>query len=474
MFTGKKWRIILAGISLLLAGVVQAATPDRPNVLLILTDQQFADAMSCAGNEYVKTPVMDGIAERGIRFEKAYCSYPLCTPSRSHMFTGVQGEKKRRNLSDYECIGLTMKKAGYDTGYTGKWHIKTRITEQDWSGFDFLAETRGPRSDPRLAKPCREFISKKRDKPFFLVASYHNPHDICSVARVLSGNSVEREYNPEKPGLYYNGPIGTFPPAEKCPPLPKNFHIPENESEIIRQHQREPKAAAVFPTIHWKDHGKWRQYLWAYYRMCEMVDAEIGKVITALKDTGQLDNTLIIFAADHGDGLAAHQWNQKQVLYDETTRVPFIISHPKTLPQNKVDKTTLVNTGLDMATTIFNAAGVKPNTNQFGQPLYDICTGKSDARHDYIVSETILRTLSPKEKLYHGRMVRTPKYKYVVFDSGDQPEMLFDMDKDLGELNNLAPNPKYASEIIRHRNLLKQWIKKNNEKFALPPAKASM
>jgi len=455
---------VVAG-SLAFAGISNANVQKKPNVLIIMTDQQFAGAMSCAGNPYLNTPAMDKITKRGIRFEKAYTSNPLCVPSRCHMFTGVQGEEKRRNLSSYECIGLTLKNAGYDTGYTGKWHISVPLKNKEWSGFDFQEFTHGGKTDRKIAEPCGEFITQKRDKPFFLVASFHNPHDICSFARVVSGNYVEREYNPETEE-YYNGFIGKVPDAKDCPPLPKNFHLPDAESEVIRLHQREsPNASSVFPTVNWKDNGKWRQYLWAYYRMCELVDKEIAKILNALEQGNKLNDTVIIFTADHGDGMGSHQWNQKQLFYDETARIPFMISQPGTLPQNKVDKTTLVNTGIDIATTVLNIAGIKPDSKYFGQPLYDICKGTSDRTHDFIVSETRLQA---KDKLILGRMVRTAQYKYVVFDHGQNPEMLFDMENDPGEMKNLAVRQEYSKELMQHRSLLGKWLKQNGDNFKIP------
>ncbi|MEX2382096.1 MAG: sulfatase-like hydrolase/transferase, partial [Opitutales bacterium] len=125
-----------------------------------------------------------------------------------------------------------------------------------------------------------------------------------------------------------NGEIGEAPPVEECPPLIGNHPVPEREPAAIREHQSEPGNAGAYPTRNWggPEDGRWRQYLWAYYRMLEKVDTQIGKVLQTLRETGQEENTVIVFFSDHGDGMGAHRWNQKTLFYEESARVPFIVS----------------------------------------------------------------------------------------------------------------------------------------------------
>ena len=175
----------------LIAGLVapvQLFAQERPNIIYIMTDQQSATAMSCVGNEDLHTPNMDRLAKHGIRFENAYCSFPLSGPSRSSMFTGcTPGEMGiRKNgipLPDSLrlcTLGTLLETAGYRTAYAGKWHAHTNsLPGKHAFGFENLHE----HNDYGLAEVAVEFLKRKHDKPFFLVASFDNPHNICEYAR---------------------------------------------------------------------------------------------------------------------------------------------------------------------------------------------------------------------------------------------------------------------------------------------------
>ncbi|MFC1764358.1 sulfatase [Planctomycetota bacterium] len=435
----------------------------RPNILLIMTDQQYAEAMSCAENSWLKTPAMDRIAQRGIRFEKCYTSNPICVPSRTSMFTGLMGHHTGIDQNEHAgkpmrggCIAKALKQAGYDTGYTGKWHIPRDIKDKKWSGFDYQVGVDA--YDPQITRPAIDFIKTKRSKPFFLVASYRNPHDICQQARMMSG--IE--------DTYPNGDIPALPDLSLCPPLPENIEPPDIESEAIRVHQTYETMYRVYPTHKWADDSKWRQFRWAYYRMCEIVDGHIGKILDVLEETRQLNNTVVLFTSDHGDGLGAHRWNQKTLFYEETARIPFIVSHPGTLPQGQVDSEILINTGIDIASTVYDIAGIPQHRDFTGQRLYSRLLGKDVPTHDFIVGQSHLHRAYGQRGDFNSRMLRTPKYKYVCFDGGKHPEMLFDMESDPGELTNLVYKKSATSILQQHRHLLKNWIKEQDDWFKMP------
>ena len=159
---------------------------NKPNILYLFTDQQSSAMMSCAGNPYLQTPAMDSIAANGIRFDRAYCTNPVCAPSRFSMMTGqMPGKFGIRSNFDAEnatvplkirkkTIGYLLKENGYDTAYGGKVHLPPQMTPEDM-GFKYLA--RDQRDE--LANSCVEFIQDKRNRPFMLIASFINPHDIC-------------------------------------------------------------------------------------------------------------------------------------------------------------------------------------------------------------------------------------------------------------------------------------------------------
>jgi arylsulfatase A-like enzyme len=264
-----------------------------------------------------------------------------------------------------------------------------------------------------------------------------NPHNICEYAR---GQEL---------------PDATIVPSPlaDCPSLPSNFDIAPNEPEAIRMEQR--ANIKLYPTLNYSA-DDWRRYRDAYYRLVEHIDIEIGKIITALEKNKMLENTVIIFSSDHGDGVGAHQWNQKSVLYEEVVNIPFIVRLPKAKNAGKV-KSQLINNGLDFFATVCDYAGAK---------LPTLCQGKSmrpllendikEEIHPYIVSETLF-----DRGTTNGWMVRTARYKYIVYDKGLNPEQLFDMKNDRGEMVNLAVEQKYKSVLLEYNHKLNVWKKLN-------------
>ncbi len=164
---------------------VWAATPDRPNILLIITDQQHAGMLSVAGNPYVRTPAMDSLASSGARFELAYCGNPVCVPSRFGMLTGVMPSRIGMETNDTKLpvpesilahsLGRVFREAGYQTVYGGKLHTPMNLKQ---IGFEPLT----PDQRQGLADQSVEFLKTPHDKPFLLVTSFINPHDICYMA----------------------------------------------------------------------------------------------------------------------------------------------------------------------------------------------------------------------------------------------------------------------------------------------------
>jgi choline-sulfatase len=427
----------------------------RPNILFIITDQQFAGAMSCAGNKYLETPAIDSIAKNGVVFEQSYCSQPLCVPSRTSMFTGLMPHETgvTFNMDQHKIsvkmMGAILSEAGYDCGYVGKWHLPVLPDEKEKHGFQTVKYVRHNRLDKHVPTASAEFIQKKREQPFLLVASFMNPHDICEWARGEEGKE---------------GPIPGAPLPAQCPPLPENFEIPANEPDIIRSIQT--KSHRTYPTIEWPE-DKWRQYRWAYYRFIEKVDAQIGIILEKLRESGQEENTVIIFASDHGDGTGAHRWNQKQVLYEESVRVPFIVSFKGITKAGHVDRNHLVSTGLDLIPTMCDYAGIIPPKSFCGKSVRPLAEERNPTSwRDFLVTET---EFCAWEESYGitGRMLRTKRYKYIIYSAGDLREQLFDMEHDPGEMFNLVGSSEHNAVLTEHRNLLAAWCKQTNDSFIM-------
>lgn len=430
--------------------------PTPPNLLVIMTDQQSADALGCASGGYFHTPNLDRLAARGIRFNKAYTSQPICVPARCSMLTGLMPHETgvMYNISQGQMNGEPLSRliyeAGYDTAYIGKWHIEHDPADRDWHGFRTTAHMRGNHLDADIEQPIRDFLFKDREQPFFLFASFVNPHDICEVARMISGQEES----------YKNGDLPPFPPPHECPPLPANFAIPAHEPDAIREHQLGLKAAhdgapgyigATF------DEGQWRQYRWAYQQLVSLVDARIGRLLDALDDSGQADNTAIIFFSDHGDGNAAHRWHQKNIFYEETARVPFIVAPPGGCEAGEND-TALVNACLDLFPTLLDYAGLPAPAHRLGRSVRPMVEGTTRTAHEYVVSQTNLHLAYGQPGPTNGRMLRTADYKYVHFDSGDIREQLFHLASDPGETQSLCRDPDHRQALEQHRELLRSWI----------------
>ena len=418
-----------------------------------MTDQQTDEAMSCAGNSHLSTPAMDRIAARGVRFTRSYVTQPLCLPCRSSIQTGRYPHEigtstnGTRMNGEYPMLGKLLRAGGYDTAYFGKWHVAASF---EAAGYPTNSEDLS--SDSVTADRAIEYLHAPRDKPFFLTVSVRNPHDVCELAR---GQDLPQ------------GPIPPVPDSEaQLPPLPANFSIPENEPAAIRISQ-ERHRDFHYPTGDWTD-LEWRQYLWGYYRLVEKVDREIGRVLDALRDSGHEDNTVIIFTSDHGEGVASHHWNQKQILYEQAVRVPLLIADPQANNPGSTSDA-LVSTGIDLMPTILNVAGLaSPAGPIHGQSLRPLARGAATSwDRNYVIAETTFARGSNAGA--SGRMLRTQRYKYVVYDAGGRREQLFDLTEDPHEIRNLAADMEHQSVLNEHRELILEWAAATDDEFPLVP-----
>lgn len=419
-----------------------------PNIIYIMTDQQTATAMSCAGNSDLHTPNMDKLAERGVRFENAYCSLPLSGPSRASMFTGytpteVGLEENETPMPDSlrtETLGILLSTAGYQCAYAGKWHVNTNsLPDKIAFGFENLHG----HNDFGLAEACVSFLQHKQNKPFFLVASFDNPHNICEYAR------------------HQNLPFADFKESalELCPGLPSNFAVNPYDADALAFEKKQNHR--LYPTSDFTP-DDWRRYRNAYYRLIETVDMEIGKILDELDKQQLWNNTVIIFTSDHGDGCGAHGWNQKTALYEEVINVPFIVCLPKGKNAGKV-LLQLINSGVDLMPSICDWAGVKIPQGRNGVS-FRFLVEKADAtvkHRPYVVTETNFAQTAGTL----GWTVRTDRFKYVLYDTGRNREQLYDMQVDRGEMCNLAIEKKYKETVREHRRLLNEWMDKHPSKI---------
>lgn len=429
-------------VGVTLPGCAAAYAGERPNIVYIFTDQQTANAMSCRGNTDVHTPNMDRLAAAGMTFVNAYCTAPLSGPSRAAMFTGhrpdevgmlVNGAPMPDSLQDV-TLGSLVKEAGYDCAYAGKWHLPQLEVPDGTRGFERIYG----HCDDGLAEACARYLDGRHDRPFFLVASFDNPHNICEYAR------------------HQNLPYGNVdePDLRDCPGLPANFARNPYDADVITEERR--ANFNVYPSGDWTP-DDWRRYRYTYYRLVEKVDSEIGKILDAIDRNGLWENTVVVFSSDHGDGVGAHGWNQKSALYEEVVNVPLIV----TLPGRKHAGTVmhgLVSNGVDFFATVCDWTGAQRPEGTAGTSMRGLLEdGDPHATvQAYVVTETRFDGSRTR-----GWMVRTQRYKYVLYDKGRHREQLFDMERDRGETRNLMMERAYEEVAQQHRDLLARFMEEH-------------
>ncbi|GAA4299748.1 choline-sulfatase [Compostibacter hankyongensis] len=422
-----------------------------------MTDQQSASMMSCTGNPWLKTPALDNLAANGFRFTQAYCTNPVCCPSRFSLQTGLfpsaigMRENGDRHVDTAEVktllgtsLGNTLKAGGYQTYYGGKVHLPvTGIPITSW-GYELLT------TDERdgLAAACRDFLlSRKKDaSPFLLVASFINPHDICYDAiRWAEPESNLARHTPADLDPALSLPQGVSRQEffrVYCPPLPSNhmpmIGVPDAEDSLI--------SLRPFRKIvrqQWTEED-WRLHSWAYMRLTERADSLIGIVLAALKKSGLAENTVVIFTSDHGDNNGSHKLEHKTVFYEEASNIPLIISTPRMRRRGHVDSIHLVSNGLDLLPTLCDLAGIEPPPGLAGRSLKPLIDGDySGSWRKYLFLENQI-----------GDMVRTTRYKYEKDLMGKQREMFVDLRRDPGETRNLVSDPSYNLVVDSLRSVL--------------------
>ncbi len=463
-----------AGAGVLAGGALARAegrSPARPNIVYIYTDQQSATMMSCAGNRWLKTPGMDHIARNGIRFTRAYTTNPVCSPARVSLMTGRfpgffrddkgrvprenRGSMRIRNMPDEvkdTTIAAFLKKAGYDLVYGGKKHLPPPLSPRRLGFQDITNDSRA-----KLAETAAAFIRTPHGKPYFMVLSFINPHDICYMAIrdfATSGNDKQiRDRAKVENRLLDRAlemPEGVTEKEffeKHCPPVPPNLEPQKDEPEAIRllvdRRQFRRKARESYTD---KD---WRRHRFAYCRLTEFVDEHVQTVLAALKESGQEKNTLVMFSSDHGDMDAAHRMEHKSTLYEEAANIPFVAMWKGHIPAGQVDNTHLVSNGLDLLPTVCDYAGIEGVADPRGRSLRPLFEGKDMPWR---------KTLGMESEV--GRMVVSGDgYKYTRYDTTGREEQLLDLNRDPHETTHFTGDPTCATKLAALRKSFdEEWF----------------
>ncbi|MEK7406110.1 MAG: sulfatase-like hydrolase/transferase [Acidobacteriota bacterium] len=268
----------------------------------------------------------------------------------------------------------------------------------------------------------------------------YSTYPVCSPAR----SSFFTSRMPHETGVRVNG----LPIAPGIPTM----------GEVFRAAGYNLMSQAVGIASKW-NRDDVRFYLHSYYRLVEDVDRQVGRVLSALRSAGLYDNTLIILTSDHGEGLGSHRWAQKAAFWEETARVPVIVAGAGVERRGIQDSRSLVS-GLDILPTICDYAAVRTPALIRGRSLRGAISGAGFDR-PFVVSE--LSEYGDKRR--QGRMLRTRRHKYIVFNGGERPEQLFDLELDPGEICNLARRASAATVLGERRALMAKWVEETGDDF---------
>lgn len=441
----------------------------KPNILLFICDHLSPRVIGAYGEDYSWTPAISRIAEQGTRFTNAYTNCPLCMPSRASFWTSryphetnvLSNGREFENgplPEDIVTVGDMFSANGYDTVHFGKQHDFGTLR-----GFDCAPVEKGESAEPphpawpenedtlhdnASTEKCVDWLEQPHERPFLAVADLNNPHNICGW--VGENNSLE-------------GPVRNIAPPCDLPALPDNFHVEDMANRprpiqfICCSHNRMAQAS------HWTEEN-YRHYVAAYCHYSELADRKIGMIMDALEKSGNLDNTMVIVTADHADGMASHGMVTKQVsMYDETMRVPFILSGSG-IPRDGAVRDGLIQL-LDLAPTLADIAGLEKPRSWRGTSVLPLVDAKADTLHEYVAGEWHTEwgfTISP------GRMIRTGRYKYIRYLEGNGEE-LYAMQVDPGETRNLAGDPDCETVLQEHRDLLERHLEGSADRFQTYP-----
>jgi iduronate 2-sulfatase len=433
----------------------QASKDLKYNVLFIAVDD-LRPELGCYGNRIIKTPNIDRLATMGVRFDAAYCQYPLCNPSRSSMLTGryptQTGVLDNRTWfgvghPDFVTLPKYFKQNGYASIRTGKifhggiddsdaWTVggearrfegpvNTTARGQNPANSDRIIELEGngeSHADYRFATRAIEFLEEYKDKPFFLAVGFTKPHSPPTAPKRM----IEM-YGASKMPLPPD-----FAPAPKAPAGFPALSIPPRNSDLFIGREASPDAA--------------REVIRAYYASTTFTDYNVGRVLDALERLKLRDKTIIVFWGDHGYHLGEKgKWSKANSLFEVGTRVPLVIATPGARGDGKASHRVVQL--LDLYPTLTELCGLPMPGGLSGRSLTPLLANPN-ARWDH-PAYTVTRF---QNKL--GRAVRTERWRYAEWEDGGA--MLFDHAKDPRELKNLAGDPAFAKTVEEMKELLKR------------------
>ena len=452
----------------------------QPNIVVLMSDQQRLDTVSCYGlNEICRTPHIDALAARGVRFDSAFTPTAICSPARASFYTGLYPHKHGVTANGL-CLregvrGLNhyLDEVGYRCGYAGKWHVdeQTGPTDYGFAGQDFMGYA-FPGSDllpglqfgakPRGHNPYADYLKEHGFDPPPTVSHRFvgtNPSNQAQEMFALHEGPVESciEYFVAEEAMRVLDEVAT---GEEPFFLWANFWGPHSPSLVPEPYfsMYDPKAIPEHPgyaeTFEKKPYRQqlierlWGlgDYGWEgfqeiaarYFGHCTLIDDMVGRVVAHLEQLGVLDDTIIVYTSDHGDCLGAHKLIEKgEFMYDEIYRIPLVIAHPDCqAPGTACDEFVYLH---EIMLSSLDAAGLEVPADLDGQSFLPAMEGRPFANG----REEVYCVFDRHFTVVNQRMVRTRTHQFT-FNSGD-PGELYDLQRDPCQLDNVYGDPAYEA-----------------------------
>lgn len=479
--------IILIGANSCAEKKEEVGTPERPNILYIMTDDHAYQAISCYNGVLNRTPNIDRIANEGVIFTNSFVTNSICAPSRAVMLTGKFSHlnHQRLNSQKFDSSQLTFPKllqeAGYQTAMIGKWHLGSEPMgfdfwnilpgQGDYYNPDFIEMGQRKRVEGYVTNLVTDAAikwlnSKTGDEPFCLLVHHKAPHrcwmpdtaylDMYNDVKFPLPNNFYDDYEGRQAAAEQHMHMEDFCPVNDLKMLDKEGEIQGPlrkffERQISRMNDKQRTAwnkAYAHEIEYYKKANlegqellewNYQRYLEDYLRCIASVDDNIGRLLDYLEENGLSENTLIVYTSDQGFYLGEHGWFDKRFIYEESLRTPLVMKLPKKIQKSKVEK--LVQ-NIDYAPTFLDLAGVAIPDEMQGQSLLpllneDEVTGWRESIYYHYYEYPGPHAV----KRHYG--VRNKRYKLIHFYHDIDQWELYDLQKDPGEVNNLYGQKGY-------------------------------